>query len=280
MRTAILARLSLTIALGLTACPGNPTPWTSDSGKREAGGPGWPDGRIADVRRATDGPAPSDRPAGTEAKPVVDKSPPPSPDLPPPDPCPNLTIPAQCFGRDVLYREWGPSAVGDGTYFVDQAPYRLGFTRYGGRVWIVKFKTEDNNYRGRISAYGDSKGGAAWISDKPCDPTFAFASKLAAWSGAGGGDLSFVVARNETDAQALKAAYPADPQLLGGHCYYIVFENTDYPSAGLDANFLNTATDPCSPDCWYLAFDFNHFLHNLDGQTVAGNVLPGFTIGP
>ncbi len=199
------------------------------------------------------------------------------------DPCPQLPIPASCFGREVMYREWGPNAGGDGSYFADQAPTRLGFTRVHGRVWIAKFKTEEDSYRGAISAYGDSVGGLAWISDQPCDPSFALSERHVLWGAKGGGMLSFVVARDDAAASALAAAYPG-PQLRGGHCYYAAFENTSYPQGAIDPGFFTTAADPCgnrdNPTCSYLAFDFNHRLHGLDGGTIGGNVLPGFTGSP
>jgi hypothetical protein len=209
-------------------------------------------------------------------------------DAAPEDPCPTLAIPTTCFGREVMYREWGPTAIGDGSYFADQAPYRLGFNRIQGRIWIVKVKLEENTYRGRLSAYGDADVGVAWISDKPCDATFAETSSLIAWGLHGGGSLDFVVAKDAADSQKLKtdptyAGYAKTPQLRGGHCYYLAFENTDYtyPSK-FDATYITTAKDECGASgngtCYYLAMDFGHLLHDItSGQVFAGNVIPGLT---
>ncbi len=198
------------------------------------------------------------------------------------DPCPNLPIPGTCFGRGVMYREWSSSAVGDGTYFASQAPYRLGFNRVRDRIWIVKFRTESDNYRARISAGADSVSGMMWISDQPCDANFAEAEHIMGWGPHGSVTLDFLVARNAADAQALAAVY-SEPQLEGDHCYYAAFENTGIPSS-FDAAYIETAPDPCGteqdPSCYYLGIDMEHRLHATTGQTIASHVLPGFTIGP
>jgi hypothetical protein len=202
------------------------------------------------------------------------------------DPCHTPPIPTTLYGRKVVYRTWGADAKGDGTYFATQAPSRLGFNRRHGLVWIVQFQVENDTYLGRISAYGDSVGGLAWISDSPTDPTFAITNQTMAYGGHGGGDMSFVVARNDTDALALKAdpKYSGTPQLRGGQCYYVAFENADYPETTITTSFFTSAVDGCGsgadPTCYYLAFDFDHRLHALDGTTVAGAVMPGYTIGP
>jgi hypothetical protein len=203
------------------------------------------------------------------------------------DPCPTLPIPPTCFGREVMYREWGPTATGDGSYFADQAPYRLGFNRVNGRIWIVKFQLEANTYLARLSAYGDTTAGLAWISDQPCDATFAVNEKLVAWGAHGGGTLFFNVAKNDADATTLKtdpayAAYHQNPLLRGGHCYYLAFENTaGVPPSPITPDYFTTADDcGVSGDgtCYYLAMDFLHYLHDFtSGQVVAGNVIPGLT---
>lgn len=202
----------------------------------------------------------------------------------PDDPCPALPIPATCNGRSVVYREFGPDAKGDGTFFTSQAPFRLGFTRAQGPMWIVKFQTESDTYLGSIDAYGDNSGGVAWISDKPCDPTFAIANKSAIYGVRGGGNMRFVVARNDADAQKVKADPNLfDPTVLkGGHCYYAAFENTqEYPTT-LDVSFIENAPESCGNEqgCYYLAFDMGHRLHDFDGHTFGGKVLPGYTVGP
>src|SRR5262245_52734380 len=106
-----------------------------------------------------------------------------------PDPCPKLPIPSSLFGRSVVYREWGPDATGDGSYFTSPAPARLGFSRAHGVRYIVKSQVESDTYLGRVSAYGDSVGGAAWISDSPSNPAFAVANALVAYGVHGGGSL-------------------------------------------------------------------------------------------
>jgi hypothetical protein len=205
----------------------------------------------------------------------------------PPDPCPMLSIPPTCANRDVVYREWSPKAKGDGTYFVGQEPWRLGFNRLQNKIWIVKFKTDANTYFGRVSAYGDNSGGVGYVSDKPCDPTFAVANKLAVYGNHGGGSIDFVVARNASDAQALKtspqyANYKNMPQLQGGACYYAVFENVNMWPQPLDVNFLQTIGDDCGSNydgsCYYLAFDFGHLLKDpVSMNTFQGNVIAGLT---
>jgi hypothetical protein len=199
----------------------------------------------------------------------------------------SLPIPTTCFGRSVSFREWGASAVGDGSYFVDQAPGRLGFTRLPGRMWITRFATEPDSYRGRLAAYGDSTGGVAWISDDPCDAAFGVENRLAVWGNHGGGTLLFLVARNDEDAARMALDFPRDPVLRGGRCYYLAFENTaDFPTTALDEAYIEGASpeDGCdvggTGNCYYLAMDFFHRLHDLEGRTVAGNVVPGYTIGP
>ncbi len=117
------------------------------------------------------------------------------------DPCPNLKIPKTCLNRTVTYREWSPSAVGDGTYFASQAPARLGFTRIKNEIWVVKFKTDSNSYVAGISAYGDNSGGVTWISDVPCAPEFAVDAGLVVYGNKGGGSLNFVVLRDAVDQQ-------------------------------------------------------------------------------
>jgi hypothetical protein len=203
------------------------------------------------------------------------------------DPCPDLPIPTTCFGRSVVYRDWGPSAVGDGSYFAADAPMRLGFNRTSGLIWIVKFRTEEDSYRGRISAYGDGTAGVAWISDDPCDAAFAGENRLTAYGNHGGGSILFVVARNDDDAARMATDFPRDPQLRGGRCYYAVFQNVaESPTTAVDEAFIESASpsDGCgtadSASCYYLAFDMAHRLHALDGTTYAGNVIPGYTIGP
>jgi len=210
-------------------------------------------------------------------------------DAAPVDPCPTLPIPTTCFNRNVVYREWSMTATGDGTYFASQAPWRLGFTRSQNTMWTVKVKLEANTYWGRISAYGDSSSGVAWISDKPCDATFAEANKLTIYGNNGGGVLNFVVVRNAQDAVTIQtnsqyATYKTMPQLQGGACYYVSFENVStYPTGGVaDANFIATAGDDCGANsggtCYYLAMDFNHLLHNPQTmQLFTSNVIAGLT---
>lgn len=203
------------------------------------------------------------------------------------DPCPTIAIPTQCFGREVMYREWGASAVGDGTYFASQAPGRLGFTRVQGRLWLAKVQLEENTYIAKLSAYGDSVGGVAWIGDKPCDATFAADNKLTIWGNHGGGMLLFAVVKDDTDAQKLKtdpaySSYASLPQLRGGHCYYLAFENTSGFPTALDAAYISSSADDCGAGgdgtCYYLAMDFGHRLHDItSGQLIAGNVIPGLT---
>ncbi len=243
--------------------PGESSPATGDGDDVKAGG------------TLDDGRPPHDDDAGT----AIDAAPPPK------DKCPALPIPATCNGRSVVYREFGPNAKGDGTYFADQAPWRLGFNRIQGNTWIVKFRTENDTYSGRISAYGDNTGGVAFISDKPCDATFAIANRTVTYGNTGGGMLLFKVARNAADAQTLKS----DPKfynpsiLEADHCYYAVFQNTGQPpSSAVDLTFINTAPEQCGNElgCYYLAFDMGHRLHDFSGRTVAGNVIPGLTVGP
>ncbi|HMR08866.1 MAG TPA: hypothetical protein PKA88_23965 [Polyangiaceae bacterium] len=204
------------------------------------------------------------------------------------DPCPTLAVPTSCFGREVMYRDWGPSATGDGTYFSDQAPGRLGFTRVQNRIWVVKFKTEDASYFGRISAYGDSVAGVAWISDQVCDAAFAENKKLIALGTKGGGSLTFVVVRDadvaKLESDSALASVAKEPRLRAGHCYYVAFENVTsaFPSV-VNENYIETIGDECGASgngtCSYLAMDFNHLLHGLDGGLISGNVIAGLT-GP
>ena len=201
---------------------------------------------------------------------------------PPEDPCPPLPIPAICHGRNVVYREWGASAVGDGTYFADQAPGRLGFNRTQNTIWVVKFKTEANTYQGRISAGGDASGGVFYISRDPCDPSSAIANKTAVWGSKGGGLIGFAVANDAADAAALKAMNNTSPQLKGGYCYYAVFQNTaSVPQGVVDKAFIENSGDDCGAStggvCYYLTFDMTHYLHTFSGQVMAGNVIPGLT---
>jgi len=206
---------------------------------------------------------------------------------PPTDPCPNLPIPTTAFNRSVLYREWSPSAVGDGTYFVSQAPYRLGFTRVQHRLWIMKFRTEANSYVGKISAGSDSVGGLSWISSTPDGASWALQNDLVAWSGNGNSLLNFIVVKDDADESKLAtdpalAQWRGMPVLRGDHCYYFGFENaTTYPAAGIDASYWNSS-DECGATgngtCWYLGIDVGHFLHDpTSGATVVGNVIPGLT---
>jgi hypothetical protein len=207
------------------------------------------------------------------------------------NPCPALPIPSTCFNRTVIYREWGPAAVGDGTYFAHQAPYRLGFNRTHGAVWIVKFRVDDNSYQARLSAYGDSVGGIAWLSDSPCDPQFALDHRFTVYGNTGGGTLLPLVVRDESDAQRLMtepqfANYAATvargDYLRGGHCYYIAFENADWPQGPLTADWFTTVPDYCGSEeessCYYLAFDFFHYLDDpISGARMAGSVINGLT---
>jgi hypothetical protein len=204
------------------------------------------------------------------------------------EPCPALPIPATCNGRTVVYREWGPEAKGDGAYFADQAPWRLGFNRLHGEIWIVKIALEDNSYLGTVSAYGDNVGGTAWITDQPCDAAFAVDHKLVAYGNHGGGSIDFVVVQSDADAQkiandpTLKAQLGAMPQVFGGRCYYAEFENTDWPTGPVTADFFATTADSCGndtdPSCYYLAFDFGHLLHDpTSGDLFQGRVIQGLT---
>jgi hypothetical protein len=229
-----------------------------------------PDGPAADAP-AADAPPPDGAPDGT----------------PPVDTC-TLPVPATCFGRTVVFRDWSPTAQGDGTYFAGQAPWRLGFNRTRGSIWVVRFRTEAASYLGHIDAYGDTTPGAAWISDAPCDATFAVAQRLVAWGNTGGGHLSFVVVKDDADATRLDtepalAAWRTNPRLRGDRCYYVAFENTDStPPFPVTADYLATSADTCGVDpdysCYYLAIDFGHLLHDpTSGVTFAGNVIPGLT---
>lgn len=206
-------------------------------------------------------------------------------DAGPPDPCPALKIPQTINQRSVVYREWSPSATGDGTYFATQAPWRLGFNRTQNTIWIVKFRTEANTYLGKVSAYGDSTGGIAWISDDPNNPKFAIDGKLVVYGNHGGGTIDFTVARNASDAMTLKSdpKWSWMPQLQGDHCYYAMFENVDsWPMSAIDSNFITMSGDDCGANsngvCYYLAFDMGHLLHDpVSMQTFAGNVIAGLT---
>ncbi|NMB75046.1 MAG: hypothetical protein GYA21_07940 [Myxococcales bacterium] len=216
----------------------------------------------------------------------------------PEDPCPELPIPPTCFERSVVFREWSLGATGDGTYFASQAPWRLGFNRIGGMVWLVKIRLEENTYMGRVSAYGDSTAGVAWIADAPCDPSSALEDPpLVAFGVHGGGSIDFVVAKNDADAERLRSdpeyrdRFRWSPILRGGRCYYAGFENTDYVTPNpLTAEWFATTPDTCGytdpegnwvPACYYLAFDFGHLLHEpASGQVFAGNVIDGLTVLP
>jgi hypothetical protein len=202
------------------------------------------------------------------------------------DPCPTLTIPATCFGRNVVFREWSPSATGDGSFFSSQAPWRLGFTRTPGTVWLVKFRVEDNTYLGKVIGYGDGPSGTAWISDQPCDPSFAITHNLITFGARGGGMVQFIVVHDDADERRLATdsafqAYQfyAAQHLRGGHCYYAAFENTDQPPSTFTPGWFTSTADGCgSPDCYYLAFDFAHLLHDpTSGSVFGGNVISGLT---
>ncbi len=233
---------------------------------------------------AAPSPSPSSPPAvmpvdGGDGAPPLDAA--------PPDPCPTLPIPTTCFNRNVVYREWNATAQGDGSYFASQAPYRLGFNRTQGNIWIVKFRVDENTYLGRLSAYGDASGGMVWISDKPCDETFAIDNKLVIWGNHGGGTLHFDVTRNASDASRLRtdpayAAHKNTPQLQGGHCYYAAFENTDTFPTSIDSS-LWSSPDTCGESnggtsCYYLAFDMFHYLTDpISGNRMGGSVIAGLT---
>lgn len=199
----------------------------------------------------------------------------------------SLPIPPTCLGRSVVFREWGPNAVGDGTYFASQAPYRLGFNRMQGFIYLVRFRVEANTYWGRVSAYGDATAGAAWISDRPCDPAFAVQNRLVAFGNHGGGSLDFAVVRNDADAQRLLTdpayqSYRNTPQLRGGGCYFVAFENTDYVPTTPLLDWLQTTPDTCmdingNPGCYYLAFDMSHELRTATGGLIPSHVIPGLT---
>jgi hypothetical protein len=213
------------------------------------------------------------------------------------DPCPDLPVPPACFNRSVVYRVWGPDAKGDGSFFADQAPYRLGFNRIEQLVWIVKFRTDSYTYWGRVSAYGDSSAGVAWISDSPCDPTFAVDNQAIGFGIHGGGSIDFVVARDDVDADRLRNESPYregfahTPLLRGGHCYYLGFENTDYvPPQPFTVDFFSSTPDTCGhtlpdgsydPSCYYLAMDFSHYLVDpINGALMNGNIISGLTQYP
>lgn len=210
------------------------------------------------------------------------------------DPCPDLPVPTSCFNRSVVYRVWGPDAKGDGTFFSDQAPYRLGFNRIENLVWIVKFRTDPNTYRARLSAYGDSSAGIAWIGESPCDPGFAITQRAYEYGIHGGGDISFLVIRDAADAERVRTEspyredYASWPKLWGGHCYYLGFENTGYEvPQPMTADFFSSTPDTCGhtlpdgsydPSCYYLAMDFFHYLMDpITGDIMRGSVIDGLT---
>lgn len=207
-------------------------------------------------------------------------------DAAPPDPCPNLPIPTKLFNRNVVYREWSPTAVGDGTYFTSQAPLRLGFNRTQNTLWLAKIRTDKNTYVGRVAAYGDNSGGIAWVSDRPDDVTFAVQHKTATYGVHGGGTIFFVVVDGAADAQRIAtdpafATYKSFPQLESDHCYYVGFENTQGYPQNVDASFWSSPDD-CGANgdgtCYYLAFDFFHLLYDpSSGKTLGGSVIPGLT---
>ena len=98
--------------------------------------------------------------------------------------------------------------------------------------------------------------------------------------------MYFVVVHDAADAQQLAtnpayASYKGMPQLAGGHCYYAMFENAAQPIA--TAADVENATDSCgvhnsTPDCYYLAFDFWHLLHDpTTGALFTGNQIRGLT---
>ena len=137
----------------------------------------------------------------------------------------------------------------------------------------MKFRVEDNTYRGQVSAYGDQTAGVTWVSDKPCDPTFGVANKLVEHEG----DLNFVVARNAADSPQLRAtpAYASTPQLRGNHCYYLAYENAKFGTP-MDVNYISTAPDLCTAGCYYLAMEFRHLLA---GATLGPQArIPGLTL--
>jgi hypothetical protein len=280
------------VAIGAACDPkssSNP-PAQSDGSATTAPAP--EDGRVdGGAPPIAPGPGPADAgpPLSDGSLPEASLSDAASPDSasPPLDPCPNLPIPTTAFNRSVLYREWSVSAVGDGSYFVSQAPYRLGFTRVRNRVWIIKFRTEANSYVGRMSAGSDSVGGLSWISSAPDDANWALQHDLVAWSGTGNSLISFLVVKDDADQTKLAtdpslSPWRGMPTLRGDHCYYFGFENaTTYPAAGIDASFWNSSDD-CGATgngtCWYLGIDVGHLLRDpSSGATIAGNVIPGLT---
>jgi hypothetical protein len=282
--TGVAAVLAL-LASGCTSDDAS-APWGSHP-STDAAAETAADGTSKDVTGPLDSGTGTDQQSPQEdAQPELDAD---AAEAAPEDPCPALPIPSTCFGRSVVYREWSLTATGDGAYFADQAPWRLGFNRLHGDVWIVKFRVEDNTYFGRVSAGGNSTGGTAWIATDPCDPSFAIQSGLVTWSGMGGGMLDFVVARNDDDAQKLHLdpayeAWSKTPQLKGQHCYYAVFENTSQPpSVPATVDWFTTVPDDCgsvnnTPDCYYLAIDMSHLLHDpSNGTVVQSAIIPGLS---
>jgi hypothetical protein len=202
--------------------------------------------------------------------------------------CPDLAIAPSCFGRQVVYREWSASVAGDGVYFAGQEPWRLGFDRQHGMLWLVKIRLDDESYYGRIAAYGDSAGGIAWLSDEPCDASFAVTSSLYEWNLQGGGTLEFVSVKDAADAAKLDsdpalAQYKSLPRLRAGGCYYAMFENTSgLPPMPMTSSWVETTEDACGggpgDSCYYLAFEFNHLLYAPGTTDVFQNaVIPGLT---
>lgn len=250
--------------------PGTETAPDHDGGVAPSVPDGSVDGSVADGGGVVD------------AAHAADAAPP-----PPVDPCPNLPIPGVAFNRNVLYREWSLSATGDGTYFASQAPYRLGFTRVQNRIWIMKFRTEANSYRGRMSAGADSDPGLAWISNAPDDANWALKNNLVSLTPHGTAMLDFLVIKDDADANTVAtnsafAQLRGMPTLRGDHCYYFGYENVStLPSTAIDASFWSSA-DECGATgngtCWYLGLDVNHYLHDPGtGATIAANVIPGLT---
>jgi len=200
----------------------------------------------------------------------------------------------------VVYRDWTVNAKGDGSFFSNQAPGRLGFTRYYGVMHIVRFKTDDNIYLGSVTAGGDLTISSTFISKNPCDPASIptnapsgmYVAK-AAQVGIDGGHFNFIVATQDqytamkASSNASVASWAKFNVRLEPNSYYYLHSYNAVSTVIANPNAPDDCVDPYTGqpknNCYYLAMDFNHLLYNVYptvgplGTEKVGNIIPGYT---
>ncbi len=206
--------------------------------------------------------------------------------------------PATCYNRNVTAVNWDAAARGDGRYFASSAPGRLGFAALNKSMEIIAFTTDNATYRMQ-NAMANTTGAAqvvSFISDTPCDVTFAFNHALTASAEGSAAVFRFIVAseakeaamRNDSALSPDVAALLAANRVLRPQTTYFWHSVNSRLSPFSPFTNADLANDPdtCPPggtfpgqDCYYKTFEgrVDFRLYDDTGEPFPYKLIPGYS---